>query len=206
MSEKSIGRRVRCPLAAARPARADDPDRFGIATSPECVRDQSTRSVRDRPSRRNRDCADECCRSGPSSASGSRKTVTASSNETPCFAALASAFRGSHSNTHLVYTKCPDPPPASPITHTRAHRAVRRNVDCFCQNCVTCPSKPWGTKVILRGHAEADRCCGESLSGSALWVSMCVSMRQRSQFPSVLLHPPSLVERSILVLCTVADS
>ena len=27
----------------------------------------------------------------------------------PCFAALASAFRGSHSNTYLVYTKCVDP-------------------------------------------------------------------------------------------------
>jgi hypothetical protein len=33
-------------------------------------------------------------------------TVIASSNETPCFAALASAFRGSHSNTYLVYTEC----------------------------------------------------------------------------------------------------
>ena len=65
----------------------------------------STSPPADRPSRRNRDSADECSRSGPSSASGSRKTVTASSNETPCFAALASAFRGSHSNTYLVYTK-----------------------------------------------------------------------------------------------------
>ena len=66
----------------------------------------STRPLADRPSRRNRDSAEECCRSGPSSAWGSRKTVTASANETPCFAALASAFRGSHSNTNLVYTKC----------------------------------------------------------------------------------------------------
>src|SRR5262249_27659651 len=57
-------------------------------------------------SRRNRDSVDECCRSGPSSASGSRKTATASSKVTPCFAALASAFRGSHSNTYYVYTKC----------------------------------------------------------------------------------------------------
>jgi hypothetical protein len=37
--------------------------------------------------------------------SGSRKTITASSNDTPCFAALASAFRRSYSNTHSVYTK-----------------------------------------------------------------------------------------------------
>ncbi len=59
-----------------------------------------------RPSRRNRDSADECSRSGPSSASGSRKTVTAASNATPCFTALASAFRGSHSNTYSVYTEC----------------------------------------------------------------------------------------------------
>jgi hypothetical protein len=78
----------------------------------------STRSLADRPSRRNRDSADECCRSGPSSASGSRKTVTASSNETPCFAALASALRGSHSNTHLVYTEC-----ATPVDG-RSHQAM----------------------------------------------------------------------------------
>jgi putative two-component system response regulator len=31
--------------------------------------------------------------------------VTASSNETPCLFAWASAFRGAHSNTSLVYTK-----------------------------------------------------------------------------------------------------
>jgi hypothetical protein len=39
MSEKSIFRFVRRPLAATRPPRADDPDRFRIATSPERVRD-----------------------------------------------------------------------------------------------------------------------------------------------------------------------
>ena len=39
MSEKSIRRRVRRTLTAACPPRADDPDRFRIATSPECVRD-----------------------------------------------------------------------------------------------------------------------------------------------------------------------
>jgi hypothetical protein len=62
-----------------------------------------------RPSRKNRTSSLECCESGPSRASVSRNTVTASSNETPCFAALASAFRGSHSNTYLVYTKCRGP-------------------------------------------------------------------------------------------------
>ena len=45
MSEKSICRRVRRPLAAARSPRADDPDRFGIATSPECVRDHEHAST-----------------------------------------------------------------------------------------------------------------------------------------------------------------
>ncbi len=64
----------------------------------------STRPSADRPSRKNRVSAIECCRSGPSKALASRKTVTASSNEMPCFAALASAFRGSHSNTYSVYT------------------------------------------------------------------------------------------------------
>lgn len=59
-----------------------------------------------RPSRRNRNSAFECRTSGPSSALPSRKTVTASSNATPCFAVLASAFRESHSNTYSVYTEC----------------------------------------------------------------------------------------------------
>jgi hypothetical protein len=45
MSEKPICCRVRRPLAAARPARADDPDRFGIATSPERVRDHQHAST-----------------------------------------------------------------------------------------------------------------------------------------------------------------
>src|SRR2546425_4047194 len=66
----------------------------------------STRPSAARPSRRNRASASECWRSGPSRALASRKTVTASSNDTPCFAALASAFRGSHSNTYSVYTEC----------------------------------------------------------------------------------------------------
>jgi hypothetical protein len=66
----------------------------------------STRPSADRPRRRNRASALECCRSAPSRAWESRKTVTASSNFTPCFTALASAFRGSHSNTYLVYTEC----------------------------------------------------------------------------------------------------
>src|SRR6266851_901441 len=66
----------------------------------------STRPSAAWPSRRNRASASECWRSGPSRALASRKTVTASSNDTPCFAALASAFRGSHSNTYSVYTEC----------------------------------------------------------------------------------------------------
>src|SRR5688572_29289883 len=110
----------------------------------------STCPPADRPSRRNRDSADECCRSGPSSASGSRKTVTASSNEMPCFAALASAFRGSHSNTHLVYTKLVDPLDRA-LLHRRtgARRVVRRKFDLFlCQNCVTYPLKPRANTVI----------------------------------------------------------
>jgi len=34
-----------------------------------------------------------------------RPSVTASSKDTPCFSALACAFRGPHSNTYLVYTE-----------------------------------------------------------------------------------------------------
>src|SRR3990170_840773 len=49
----------------------------------------STRPSADWPSRRNRGSPLECCRSGPSRASASRKTATASSNDTPWFAADA---------------------------------------------------------------------------------------------------------------------
>jgi hypothetical protein len=41
---------------------------------------------------------------GVAKATGSRKTVMAASNVTPCFSALAAAFRGSQSNTYSVYT------------------------------------------------------------------------------------------------------
>ena len=148
MSEKSSFRRVRRTFAAAGTPRADDPDRFRIATSPEGYTRPWARSAGRSPNRRNRDSADECCRSGPSSASGSRNTVTASSNQTPCFAALASAFRGSHSNTHLVDTKGVARL-GRRLTRTSVYRVVRRNCESFlCQNCVTYPAKPWVNTVI----------------------------------------------------------
>jgi len=75
-----------------------------------------------RPSRKYRISAFECCRSGPSRASSSRKTVTASSNETLCFAALASAFRGSHSNTYSVYTECDGRSSARPCGLSRLNQ------------------------------------------------------------------------------------
>jgi hypothetical protein len=45
MSEKSIFRRVRRALAAARLSRADEADRFGIAMSPDGVRDHEHPSI-----------------------------------------------------------------------------------------------------------------------------------------------------------------
>ncbi len=95
-----------------------------------------TRRSADRPSRRKRVSSCECCKSGPSSASPSRNTVTASSNETPCFAALASAFRGSHSNTYLVYTECrmrpgaehPFPAPSKCVKKNRGAAATPHGV------------------------------------------------------------------------------
>jgi hypothetical protein len=59
----------------------------------------STRPPDERPNRRNRVSSVECARSGPSSASGSAKTVVASSNETPCFRRFVEALCASHSNT-----------------------------------------------------------------------------------------------------------
>src|SRR6202007_1081341 len=94
--------------------------------------------------RRNLESADDVFRSGPSSASGSKKTVTASSNETPCFAALASAFRGSHSNTYLVYTECRGmlrvtDQGGRPPCHTPGSTCGRRNV-CLATDSVGCRS------------------------------------------------------------------
>jgi hypothetical protein len=139
----------------------------------------STRPLRDRPSRRNRDSADECCRSGPSSASGSRKTLTASSNETACFTALASAFRGSHSNTYLVYTKCPAR--LDRAARTRAHGVVRRNCESgFVSELCHIPPETRGKYLQLRGHLNAYRCWVKSLKGNAL-VGFGVRQHARSE-------------------------
>ena len=168
----------------------------------------------DRPSRRNRDSADECCRSGPSSASGSRKTVTASSNETPCLAALASAFRGSHSNTHLVYTKCsrlwsfsavPQPviatcgsahSPGQPCwlrlqMHTESYAVKSIG---FCVRTVSHTPETLGQHRHLRGNAEADRCCGKSLIESAL---VGLSVRQHARGDSISKRAPSTTRTSL---------
>src|SRR4051812_30037785 len=135
----------------------------------------STRPLRDRPSRRNRDSADECCRSGPSSASGSRKTLTASSNETPCFTALASAFRGSHSNTYLVYTKCPAR--VDRAARTRAHGLVRRNCESvLCQNCVTYTPKPW-VNTMIYGTPRRTSVLREVIDGKRVGGIWCASAR-----------------------------
>ena len=56
------------------------------------------RPLADRPIVTKRASSVECSGSGIVPASGSPKTVDASSNETACFAKLAAAFRGSHWN------------------------------------------------------------------------------------------------------------
>jgi hypothetical protein len=128
----------------------------------------STRPLAERPSRRNRDSADECCRSGPSSASGSRKTVTASSNETPCFSALALAFSGSHSNTNLVYTECADVLDGVAV-HVVRIESYGRNFESFVvSELCHIPPDTLGQHRDLRRHAEADGCCAKSLIGNAL--------------------------------------
>lgn len=85
----------------------------------------STRPSTARPSRRKRDSVPECCTSGPSRPFASRNTVTASSNETPCLAVLASAFRGSHSTTIQYIQNQAGTPRASDISG-RASPAARR--------------------------------------------------------------------------------
>jgi AraC-like DNA-binding protein len=62
--------------------------------------------------------------------------------ETPCFAALASAFRGSHSNTNLVYTECAVPAGAGCIV------ARRQPSPCTA-------STTWGSASSRRGTSRS---------------------------------------------------
>jgi hypothetical protein len=63
-----------------------------------------TRPLSEMPSLLNRASCCECFRSSHSSASGSAKTVTASSKATPCFLKFLVALRASQVNTIYVYT------------------------------------------------------------------------------------------------------
>ena len=64
----------------------------------------------------------------------------------PCFVALAPAFRGSHSNTHLVYTKCTDPLDPG----LRAATSIG-----FVSELCHMPAETPGRHRDLRGHADA---------------------------------------------------
>ena len=111
----------------------------------------------------------------------------------PCFAALASAFRGSHSNTHLVYTKCgraDDLRRRVPV-ETESYAVVQLVfVSELCQI-------PWEIPVKhrdLRGHSDAHRCCGKSLIGSAL---VGFDVRQHARAESISKRAPSTTRTSL---------
>ena len=61
----------------------------------------------------------------------------------------------------------------------------------LCQNCVTYPPDTPGQHRHLRGHAEADRCCGKSLIGSAL---VRFGVRQHARAESISKRAP--IDRS----------
>jgi hypothetical protein len=106
----------------------------------------------------------------------------------PCFAALASAFRGSHSNTHLVYTKCTDPldrAAGHAPTHTRANAVTSIG---FCVGTVSGALETTVEHRGLRQHVNAYRCCVESLIGSALVGS---GVRQHARRESISKRAPS---------------
>ena len=59
----------------------------------------------------------------------------------------------------------------------------------LCQNCVTYPPKPWGNTVIY-GDTSTHIDVAEVVESEVRWWDlMCVSTRERIQFPSVLLQP-----------------
>jgi hypothetical protein len=77
---------------------------------------------------------------------------------------------------------------AMTIQVERAHRRVcaqvaTRVVSELCQIPCETPTK----QRDLQGHAEAHRCCGNSLRELRYCVLVCVSTRRRNRFPSVLL-------------------
>ena len=67
---------------------------------------------------------------------------------------------------------------------------MSREVESFlCQNCVTYPSKPWDNTVIY-GDTLKQIVVAEVVESELRWWDlMCVSTRERNQFPSVLLKP-----------------
>src|SRR4051794_32171079 len=71
----------------------------------------------------------------------------------------------------------------------------------LCQNCVTYPPKPWGNTVIY-GDTSTHSDVAEVVESEVRWWDwMCVSTRERNQFPSVLLQLPGQAgERQILLI------
>jgi hypothetical protein len=59
----------------------------------------------------------------------------------------------------------------------------------LCQNCVTSPPKPWGNTVIYEETSTHIGVAEVVESEVRWWDLMCVSTRERIQFPSVRLQP-----------------
>src|ERR1700739_2172016 len=98
-----------------------------------------TRPLSEMPSLLKRASCCECSRSSHSSASGSAKTVTASSKATPCFLKFLVAFRASQVNTIYVYTII--------VGDCQASRAFDDN------GCVSTYTQPMKLSLILRLRA-----------------------------------------------------
>lgn len=99
-----------------------------------------TRPLSEMPSLLKRASCCECSRSSHSSASGSAKTVTASSKATPCFLKFLVAFRASQVNTIYIYTII--------VGDCQASRAFDDN------GCVSTYTQPMKLSLILRLVAQ----------------------------------------------------
>src|SRR6476646_1559347 len=64
----------------------------------------------------------------------------------------------------------------------------------LCQNCVTYPPETPGKHRDLRGSAEAHRCCGKLLIGSAL---VGFGVRQHARGESISKRAPSTTRTSL---------
>jgi hypothetical protein len=195
MSEKSICRRVRRTLTAARAPRADDPDRFSIATSPECVRDHehvstggSTKPQEPRLRRRVLQVRAIECLGIEEHGHGVLERDAVLRRVGPGLPRIPLEHAFSIYEMHgPARPGCGSRVPM----HTKSYAVTSIG---FCVRTVSHAPRAPGRHRDLRGHADAHRRCGKSLRGTAL---VGVDARQHARPASISKRAPSTTRTSL---------